>query len=297
MKKKQQDEALRYFKEHAEDWKSKAESSGYDRVNIIQQRNDYVLKVIKNRFKTEYVLDVGCGTGDLVCDIAKKGIDAIGVDYAQEMIKLSTQKAKGSKLNGAHFECCSIFDFDFSRRKYDVISANGFIEYISQEELRKFFDLVVDALAPQGSFVVGSRNRLFNILSINNYTLQELEEPDFNLLLKEAISLASGTSIEEFVKMTCAELQKPDTKHEKTGIDVTTRFQYTPIQLIQMLSKRGLRPVEIYPIHIHGVPPVFKNKRPEVHTSISNLLQSYAEHNPGLVLFSSSFMLHAQKAD
>lgn len=294
---KQQDETLRYFKSHAEDWKNKAEFSDPQRVNIIQQRNRYVVKVINNYSLSGYVLDVGCGTGDLVCEIAQQGIEAIGVDYAQEMIDLATEKSQDSQLTKAHFECCSIFDFNFSERKYSLISANGFIEYISQDELSQFFDLVCDALAPQGSFVVGSRNRLFNIFSINKYTSHELAESDFDLLIKEAIALASGADIEELIKMECAPLQKPDTTHEKTKIDVTTRFQYTPLRLIRMLSERGLKPIEVYPIHIHGVPPAFKNRQPEIHTSISNLLQTYAEQSPELVPWSSSFMLHVRKVD
>ena len=294
---KQQDEARRYFQAHAEDWKKKAEISDGGRVNTIQQRNEVVLRVVKENYKSGIVLDVGCGTGDLVCDIAKLGIDAIGVDYAQEMINLAIKKAKDSQLKRAHFECCSIFDFNFFEQKYNVISANGFIEYISQDELSLFFDLVCDALAFQCSFVVGSRNRLFNIFSINTHTLRELDESDFNLLLKEAVALASGNDIEELAKMECAQLQKPDAQHEKTGIDVATRFQYTPLQLIHMLADRGLKPLEINPIHIHGVPPAFKAKRPEVHTYISNLLQEYAQPNPELVPISSSFMLHMVKAD
>ncbi len=293
----QQEEALHYFRSHAKNWQDKAKTSGKEKVNIIQQRNGYVIEIIKDSNEIEAVLDVGCGTGELVCDIAKQGINAIGVDFAQDMIELASNKAKGEQLENAHFECCSIFNFDFSKQKFDVISANGFIEYISQNELSSFFDIVYDALAPNGSFVVGSRNRLFNLFSLNSFTYQELGASNVNDLLKESIALASGETIEEISKLKVASLQSPDTQHTKTGIDVTTRFQYTPLQLVNMLSDKGFKAIEIFPIHIHSVPPIFKDKHPEIHASISNLLQAYARTHSELVPFSSSFMLHVQKGE
>lgn len=294
----QQEETLQYFRTHAEDWQNKAKASDEGKVNVIQQRNGYVIDVIKDRRKeTKSLLDVGCGTGDLVCDAAKQGINAIGVDFAQDMIELALSKAKGDRLEKANFECSSIFDFDFSKQKFDVISANGFIEYISQNELNKFFDIVYDALAPNGSFVVGSRNRLFNLFSLNSFIHQELNESNVDALLKESIALASGETIEEISRLKAASLQRPNTQHPKTGIDVTTRFQYTPLQLVNMLNDKGFRAIEIYPIHIHSVPPIFKDKHPEVHASISNLLQAYARQHSELVPISSSFMLHVSKGE
>ena len=90
---KQQQEALEYFKEHAEDWRSEAEGLGSAEVNVIEQRNRYVLQIADEIPVIRSFLDVGCGTGELVCHIARHGIKAIGVDYAQEMIDLASQKA------------------------------------------------------------------------------------------------------------------------------------------------------------------------------------------------------------
>ena len=154
MKTKQQKETLNYFRKYADKWKDKP---------IIKQRNDFVLKVISER-KTDLFLDIGCGTGKLVNKVASKGIQAIGVDFSEEMIKIADKECKQ-----AEFICCSIFDFPF-RDKYDVISANGLIEYISYKELDKLLNLSRKALKPGGSLILSSRNRLFNIFSLNEYT-------------------------------------------------------------------------------------------------------------------------------
>jgi len=291
----QQEETLHYFKTHAQDWQNKAKPSDENKFNIIKQRNGYVVEVIKDREETRLVLDIGCGTGDLVCEIAKAGIKAIGVDFSQDMVELALKKAITEQLGNAHFECCSIFDFDFSKQKFDVISANGFIEYISQNELNDLFNFAYEALAHNGSLVVSSRNRLFNIFSLNAYTQHEITESAVEGLLEEAIALASGESLEDLSKRKPISFQKVDTKHANTGIDVTTRYQYTPLQLITLLKDKGFNAVEIYPIHIHCAPPVFTNKHPEIHGAISNLLQTYGRQSLELVPFSSSFMLHVQR--
>jgi 2-polyprenyl-3-methyl-5-hydroxy-6-metoxy-1,4-benzoquinol methylase len=179
---KQQTEALHYFREYAADWQRKALSTIQTKVNVIQQRNGYVLQVIQERAVTEAALDVGCGTGDLVCDIARQGIAATGVDFAAEMIDIAQSKAQPQALAKAQFYCASIFDFDLSERRYDVVSANGFIEYISLAELDQFLSLTYEALNPGGSLVVGSRNRLFNVFSLNHYTATEIDQEHIALL-------------------------------------------------------------------------------------------------------------------
>ena len=221
----------------------------------------------------------------------------MGVDYAPEMIDLSAKKAQDEGITRAKFMCCSIFDFEMQRQSYDLISANGFIEYISQQEMQTFFDLVAQALAPGGSFIVGSRNRLFNLVSMNDFTLQEIESGDIDLLLREAVKWTTAKDMVTFVSTECAPLQAPETEHTKTGIDVTTRFQYSPFQLINLLQDRGLQAIEVYPVHIHGVTPSFTEKNTEIHVSIANLLQAHARHNTQLLGHASTFMLHVKKEE
>ncbi|MCH8136497.1 MAG: methyltransferase domain-containing protein [Proteobacteria bacterium] len=163
LNRRQQQEALNYFRGHAQEWSNNAAVESLSSVNIIKQRNDYVLHVIQRRQSTRVALDVGCGTGELVLDVARMGVRSIGVDFAPEMIKIGTQAAVEEKLDQAHFHCESIFEFDMSQPTYDCISANGFIEYISCEQLLQFIALSYQALNKDGSLVMGSRNRLFNL--------------------------------------------------------------------------------------------------------------------------------------
>jgi 2-polyprenyl-3-methyl-5-hydroxy-6-metoxy-1,4-benzoquinol methylase len=292
---KQQSEALDYFRKHAGNWKEKGKMVSQGKVDVIKQRNDFVLKVIGEREKTEVVLDIGCGAGDLVCEIASKGIDAIGVDFAKEMIEIAEDNAREIQQGKARFDCCSIFDFQFDPDKYDVISANGFIEYISYRELDQLLDLCWNALKKGGSLVLGSRNRLFNIFSLNEFTKEEIESGSTTALLLEATQIVKSENIYDLTEFNAVSLQKEDKEHKDTGIKVSTRHQFTPAQLVNMLKDKRFEPIEIFPIHVHGVTAKFKDKNPTVHGHIANLLQNYADNNMDLIPQSSSFMIHVKK--
>lgn len=291
----QQQEALQFFREHAERWRARAQGVGNSGVNIIEQRNDYVQQVAQERPSTRSFLDVACGTGELVCTMAKRGIDATGVDFAPEMIELSYKKARSEGLDRAKFICGSIFTAEIQHGAYDLISSNGFIEYVSLQEMQSFFTLVREALAPQGSFVVSSRNRLFNILSMNDYTRLEMRSGDIAFLFREALGWASGKEISELMALDCVPFQAPDTRHAYTDIGVATRYQYSPLQLVRLLKESGFKTVELYPVHIHGVPLAFKESNPDIHGSVANLLQTRARHNTQLLTHASTFMVHVKR--
>jgi|APSaa5957512622_1039677.scaffolds.fasta_scaffold89108_1 2-polyprenyl-3-methyl-5-hydroxy-6-metoxy-1,4-benzoquinol methylase len=293
METQQQKESLEYFKEYAQDWKNKADNNKGDSINIIKQRNDYVLKVISQRESTKNFLDVGCGTGELVVNVAKKGINSVGVDFSNDMINIANKTKATQDIKNSEFVCDSIFNYKLEPESYDSIAANGFIEYISYEELDNFLTNISAGLSKGGSFVFGSRNRLFNIFSSNKFTEQEIKSGSTEKLLKEIIKIYSINEPKELVGFKTAELQEENTKHETTGVNVSTRYQFTPAQLVNMLDKKGLKIVEIFPVHIHGAIPAFRNKNPKVHGNIANLLQEYS--GTEMIANSSSFMIHATK--
>ncbi|MCK5612348.1 hypothetical protein KAR91_61315, partial [Candidatus Pacearchaeota archaeon] len=113
--------------------------------------------------------------------------------------------------------------------------------------------------------------------------------------LLEAIQIVKSNDIKNLIGLKTAPIQKDEKKHKQTGVEVTTRYQFTPVQLINRLKDKGFEPIEIIPIHIHGVLPKFKDKYPAIHGNISNLLQMYAQSNMDLIPQSSSFMIHVKK--
>ena len=239
----QQNQTLKYFGDYAKEWEQKSKQK-----NVIKERNNYVLKVLKERAKTKKALDIGCGTGNLVKQIAKKGTKATGIDFSEKMISI----ARKGKPKSAEFKCCSIFEYN-PKERFDLISANGFIEYISLRQLKKLMKQSNKMLAENGNLVLGSRNRLFNIYSLNKYTEDELKEKSINALMQEAIRISKGEKIEKLLKMKTAKLQKQGKEHLETGIKVKTRYQYTPAQLAKIAKQGGFKATEIKFLHLHSI--------------------------------------------
>lgn len=291
----QQKQAMHYFRRHADDWEKGGRAESLEKVNVIKIRNDFALKIIRERKKTNSFLDIGCGAGDLVCEVASRGINAIGIDFAEEMIRIAKRNAKKTKNINANFECCSIFDFKASSNTFDAISANGFIEYISYGELDELLNFCWESLKGGGSLIMGSRNRLFNIFSLNEFTQREIDDGSITALLLEAIQIVRSKNIRDLIGFNAAPLQKENYQYKDTGIHVSTRHQFSPAQLVNMLKEKGFEPMIIYPVHIHATTPKFKNRNLSIHSIMANSLQNYADKNMNLLPQSSSFMIHAKK--
>lgn len=289
----QQQETLEYFKKNALDWQQKASGSVAAKVNIIKERNDFVVHVAKSVPSIKRTLDVGCGSGELVVELAGLGRNAVGVDFSEEMVVLCRKLAEEAGQPGAQFQACSIFDYQ-PEAPFDLISANGFIEYISLEQLGEFLDYCKTHLAKDGRLVLGSRNRLFNVFSLNSFTRDELAAGSGVALLEEALVLAELKDPKDLLAVKTTDLQEPTHTHPQTGVTVATRFQYTPAQLAQILAKHGFDTVELSGVHYHGVPPAVKEAAPDVHVGISELIHNLASEQVSLIPFSSSFMVHAK---
>lgn len=155
-------------------------------------------------------------------------------------------------------------------------------------------------LRKNGSLVFGTRNRLFNILSMNQYTLDEINNNNLNRLAHESVKVTAILTPSELLDVETVDLEPATRKHTNTGgIEVTTRFQFTPAQLVKMLHAKGFTVKELCPVHIHGVTPAFAASHKEVHYNISNLLSHVTNEDKTsrykLIPFASSFMVHAVK--
>jgi 2-polyprenyl-3-methyl-5-hydroxy-6-metoxy-1,4-benzoquinol methylase len=288
----QQQQALDYFRRSATDWREKAEGRR-SAVNLIKQRNDFVLSVADRR-KAQCALDIGCGTGELVCALGARGISATGVDFAKEMVDLARELSAHQKLK-VEFIHTSIFDYR-PRAPFDLISANGFIEYISEGQLHRFLELCGTWLKPGGSIVLGSRNRLFNLISFNNYTSEELKLGTILPIVRESILISESGTVQECIAKLADYRQRLQSfdEHPITGIGVSTRHQYTPGELVDKLRSAGYTSQELAPVHYHGLTPVIGKSHPDLHIAISEAAQEKADFR--MVPFSSSFMIHAVTA-
>ena len=124
-------------------WKQEA-----DTYKTTKERNIKASKLID---KGTYVLDVGCGHGELM-ELIQPTNDVFGIDFTMKMLEDCFKK--GLKVMWGEAE-----NIPFCNNHFDVVCALGLIEYLSEDE--KFINEVYRVLKPNGTLVVSFRNSLF----------------------------------------------------------------------------------------------------------------------------------------
>jgi len=297
----QQKQTKDFFERYSQQWSLNAKNNYEDFVNVIQIRNQYVEQMCEKFLsKDDKILDVGCGTGDLVISLVKTGYDAIGIDFASNMIEEARSDAKNAKISQDRFIKSSIFDFN-SDRNFHLISANGLIEYVSECEFLEFLKKAYNLLNKNGILVFESRNRLFNCFSFNKYTLAEKQLGELENLLEECILFNEIKDKKALLESNFTpRISKNLQHHEQTtskhaNIEVDTRYQYTPFQIINTLRDNNFEVLDIFPAHIHAISPSAKDKHPEIHTKLSYYLLNQVDIHLPLIPQTSSFMITSRK--
>ncbi len=291
---KQQQQAKNAFNDGAAKWQRKSAIKGV--YSLIEHRNSIVLGELQKRPKRAKFLDIGCGTGQLVIEAGKNDYEAIGVDYAEEMIRHCNENRLIARTQ-AEFQFGSIFDLPVEKRSFEVVSALGFIEYLPQVQLEKFFLRVTDLISEKGLFLVGTRNRLFNITALNRFSEIEIELGNFENLTQQAIAFqdVSPTGNLEFLDQFGRIEPQPETHPETGGIRVDTRYQYSPGEICHRLKRAGYVVERIYPVHYHPFPPACKSDHLEEHARVAAYAQQRAPRDLRLVPWCSSMIISAYR--
>lgn len=291
MKKKntiQQLQTKKFFEKNAKNWSNEAKFQLNKTQNAGHERSKFVLNLIKKN-KLKYHLDAGCGTGDLAYHSSKFTKNSTGIDFSKNMIKIAKKNYIKKNLN---FESSSIFDYKV-KNKFDIISANGFIEYISINQINLFLKFCQNYLLKNGLVAISVRNRLFNLFSLNDFSEKELQENSFKNFYKESINL-NKLSLKNFLKLKKTKFNKSKYNQPKTGnYNIDNRLQFSPLQMIGVLNKYNFETVELFPINYHPTTP-------KIFRAQSNYLkiEKYIPKNYSklsLIPFSSTFIIVAKK--
>ena len=288
--KKQQKQTKKYFEKKAFDWSksSKHDSSGI--INTIYQRNQYVIDQIKS-LKLKTHLDVACGSGDLSFISSKITNSTVGIDFSNKMIEIAKKKYRNNNLK---FICKSIFHYK-PDNLFDCVSANGFIEYLSINEIKKFFKYSKSILKKKGVLIFGSRNRLFNIFSLNKFSELEKSKNSFHSFYNESINL-TRMDLKDFLKLKKKYFEPVGFKQPKTGgVNVDVRHQFSPLQLIGILEKLNFKVIDIYPINFHPVPVSVYNSDKNFKLFSKYIYMLKQKNKLAFIPFASTFMICAKK--
>lgn len=198
------------------------------------------------------ILDLGCGTGNLIQKIRKNFPNAtiFALDFSEEMIQI----AKDKKITDIHYILANMFDLHNSDLPYFdvVISSFVFHNFHSIDEYRKIFSLVNDYLAVGGEFIIAdlielddsfqkrqTQKRLVELMRNHNLSNTEivkwlgiLEVEDSPLTISAEIKLLSDTGFEIINTSTYNNNNAVFTAHKKLNIiQLKSELLFSGVQL------------------------------------------------------------------
>lgn len=116
-------------------------------------KNDMSVTNVNLRQERNTVLDLGCGTGTLTELLARKGYDMIGVDNAEEMLRIAMEKRERSGLDILYL-LQDMRELELYGTVGAVVSVCDSLNYLlAEEDIVQTFSRVNDYLYPQGIFV------------------------------------------------------------------------------------------------------------------------------------------------
>lgn len=88
--------------------------SYYNSVPDIPQQYINLIQRTFNIVPDDKVIDLGCGSGDLIRRLAKKSLNVTGLDSSKIMIKMAQEKDKNNQVKWIHK---SVEDFNFGEER------------------------------------------------------------------------------------------------------------------------------------------------------------------------------------
>ncbi|WP_053956145.1 class I SAM-dependent DNA methyltransferase [Inediibacterium massiliense] len=126
------------------------------------------------------IAELACGTGNITNRLAKRGYNMIGVDIAEDMLYVASQKAQDMDLDVVYLNQ-DITDLLLPTHLDTILCICDGVNYIiGEEDLLKVFQGVYDHLKENGCFIfdISSYYKLSQVLGNHTYA-ENLEEVSY----------------------------------------------------------------------------------------------------------------------
>jgi len=153
----------------------------------IFRRHGYILEMVEGL--EGRALEIGCGSGELLCNLLKQNFEVVGIDLTPSMIEASRtlvlKRCDGKRVFAA---VADIENLPFCEESFDLIVAAGVIEYLVSDE--KALRGLYRVLKPGGVVILSVRNKvnLSRLLVTTRDLLRSL--PLVGSMMSELSSLA-----------------------------------------------------------------------------------------------------------
>jgi len=103
------------------------------------------------------IFDLGCGRGDAVFELARRGANVIGIDYSEEGIEIakSAFKVQSEKVRkNSRFFVMNAKNLDFKENLFDAVISYDVFEHLYKDELEVVMKNLSKILKPDGTLLV-----------------------------------------------------------------------------------------------------------------------------------------------
>ena len=256
--------AFQYFNK---DYSVKEYSEMYKKLRLdirypANVKREQIFVQLLKKHKPKKIVDAGCGTGMPLIDIKKKGFNIIGYDKAKNMVLEAKENLKNNKLSPD-----LVFNDDFENPKkiknnsVDCILGMGAFYY--SKNVNKTLLNQKKKLKKNGRLIFSLRNRLFDLVTLNNYTKKFLNEIYEVKFLKKSWKIKYNNLTKNFSDRKKSKFKNIDEE------GVYNHIPHNPLTITDEMSKLGLEVEGIYFYHFHALPPEFQNYDEHYYNRIS----------------------------
>lgn len=179
------DEVKKYYEEEAEDFEKEfyQTESNYSTLRI---RHNHILEMvyILPLPKDTKILDIGCGTGEMLMDLMAPKREIYGIDISFNMIKLAQEKCDKSKIENCKlsFNIGEIEHLAFDDKSFDLVICSGVIEYLNDDKAS--LDELKRVIKPGGYLIINVTNKF----SVRKWTSPLVESLKSNKFVYKSMS-------------------------------------------------------------------------------------------------------------
>lgn len=138
---------------------------------------DFIEKILKKECKArpDLVLDLGCGTGKMTLELARRGYDMTGIDYSPEMLDIARTAAE-NEGHDVLWLCQDMREFELYGTVDAAVCCLDGINHLEEDgDLERCFALVHNYLIPDGIFIfdINGKYKFENIYADNTFSMEE----------------------------------------------------------------------------------------------------------------------------
>jgi 2-polyprenyl-3-methyl-5-hydroxy-6-metoxy-1,4-benzoquinol methylase len=252
---------IQFYDSIASSYASQYSAENLHNTSTRYPANYFRLQLLLRSFRDgniQTLIEVGCGEGTPLLNLAQMGFDVTGFDISPKMVEMAKANFVANNLDPEKIFCGDV-EFPSSLAKcakkigYDGLLAMGVMPHLDKDQwgLKNMASLV----KPGGRTFIEFRNKLFSLFTFNEYT--------FEFIMDDLLS-----GVGEELKAIVAERLKPAMVGSKSVANddgyhqVKARF-HTPMEAVSLMEAAGLKTIKTHWYHHHAAPPFIEKFNPQ----------------------------------